>query len=108
MTEWSRAIQAVAAPAVGDGRLYVATAGAIHALDPADGQDRWSTALEGAVTAGDAKAQADAEAIKIQAQAINSQGGADYVALQAIGKWNGVLPVQMIPGGAVPFINLAK
>ena len=36
-----------------------------------------------------AKAQADAEAIKIQAQAINSQGGADYVLLQEVQKWNG-------------------
>lgn len=51
-------------------------------------------------------AQAQAEAIKIQASAINSQGGADYVALQAIGKWNGVLPIQMIPGSSVPFINV--
>lgn len=36
-----------------------------------------------------ASAQAQAEAIKIQAQAINSQGGADYVALQKIKQWNG-------------------
>lgn len=36
-----------------------------------------------------AKAQGDAEAIKIQAQAINSQGGADYVALQKIKQWDG-------------------
>lgn len=36
-----------------------------------------------------AKAQADAEAIKIQAQAINSQGGADYVALQKVKAWDG-------------------
>ena len=36
-----------------------------------------------------AKAQADAEAIKIQAQAINSQGGADYVELQKVHKWDG-------------------
>lgn len=54
------------------------------------------------------KAKAQAETIKIQAEAVNSQGGADYVALQAIQKWNGVLPVQMIPGGTVPFINLTK
>lgn len=54
------------------------------------------------------KAKAEAETIRIQAQAINSQGGADYVALQAIQKWNGVLPVQMIPGSTVPFINLTK
>ncbi len=52
-------------------------------------------------------AKAQAEAIQIQAQAINSQGGADYVALQAVQKWNGVLPTQMIPGSAVPFINVS-
>lgn len=52
------------------------------------------------------KAKAEAEAIRIQAQAINSQGGADYVNLQAIAKWNGQLPIQMIPGSAVPFINV--
>jgi len=51
-------------------------------------------------------AKAQAEAIKIQAQAINSQGGADYVNLKAIEKWNGTLPVQMIPNGSVPFINV--
>lgn len=55
-----------------------------------------------------AQAQAEAEAIKIQANAINSQGGADYVNLKAIEKWNGQLPVQMIPGSTVPFINLSK
>lgn len=36
-----------------------------------------------------ATAQAQAEAIRIQAQAINSQGGADYVALQKIKAWDG-------------------
>lgn len=53
-------------------------------------------------------AKAQAEAIKIQANAINSQGGADYVSLKAIEKWNGHLPVQMVPGSTVPFINLTK
>lgn len=52
------------------------------------------------------KAKAEAESIRIQAQAINAQGGADYVQLQAIEKWNGELPAQMIPGSAVPFLNL--
>lgn len=51
-------------------------------------------------------AKAEAEAIRISAQAINSQGGADYVNLKAIEKWNGILPTQMIPGSTVPFINL--
>lgn len=51
-------------------------------------------------------AKAEAEAIRIQSQAINSQGGEDYVNLKAIEKWNGILPAQMIPGSTVPFINL--
>jgi len=54
------------------------------------------------------KAKAEAETIRIQAQAINSQGGTDYVNLKAIEKWNGILPSQMIPGAAVPFINLTR
>ncbi len=36
-----------------------------------------------------ATAKAQAESIRIQAQAINSQGGADYVALQKIKAWDG-------------------
>jgi regulator of protease activity HflC (stomatin/prohibitin superfamily) len=50
------------------------------------------------------QANAEAEAIRIQAQAITSQGGRDYVQLQAIEKWNGILPE--VTGGAVPFINI--
>lgn len=53
-----------------------------------------------------AEATGEAKAIQIQAQAINSQGGADYVALQAISKWDGKLPDQMIPGQTLPFINI--
>ena len=52
------------------------------------------------------KAKADAEAIRISAAAINSQGGAEFVNLKAVEKWNGILPVQMIPGGSVPFLNV--
>lgn len=55
-----------------------------------------------------AQAKAEAEAIKIQAEAITQQGGQSYVDLQAIQKWNGVLPSQMIPGATLPFINLTK
>lgn len=51
------------------------------------------------------QATAEAEAIKIQAQAINAQGGKDYVNLKAIEKWNGILP-SVTGGGAVPFINV--
>lgn len=55
-----------------------------------------------------ATAQAEAEAIRIQAQAIQNQGGAEYVNLKAIEKWDGALPTQMIPGSAVPFLDLNK
>ena len=51
-------------------------------------------------------AKASAEAIRISAQAINSQGGADYVQLQAIKAWDGHLPTQMVPNASVPFLNL--
>ena len=53
-----------------------------------------------------AQATAEAEAIKIQAEAIQQQGGASYVNLKAVEKWDGHLPNQMIPGGALPFLNL--
>ena len=52
-----------------------------------------------------AEAQGDADAIKLRAQAISANGGAEYVQLQAIAKWNGVLPTTNA-GGSVPFINL--
>ena len=55
-----------------------------------------------------AQAQGEAEAIKIQAQAITQQGGEDYVNLKAVDKWDGKLPTQMIPNATLPFINLNK
>lgn len=52
------------------------------------------------------QAEGEAKAIQIQAQAIQSQGGKEYVQLQAINKWNGNLPMYT-GGGAIPFINIA-
>jgi regulator of protease activity HflC (stomatin/prohibitin superfamily) len=52
-----------------------------------------------------AKAEGRAKAIQIETQAINSQGGASYVQLKAIEKWDGNLPTTMA-GSATPFINL--
>jgi len=52
-----------------------------------------------------AKAEGRAKAIQIETQAINSQGGASYVQLKAIEKWDGNLPTTMA-GGATPFISL--
>jgi regulator of protease activity HflC (stomatin/prohibitin superfamily) len=53
-----------------------------------------------------ATAKGHAEAIRIQAQAIQAQGGQAYVQLQAIEQWNGVLPVYMTGGTPVPFLNI--
>lgn len=53
-----------------------------------------------------ATAQATAEAQRISSAALAAQGGADYVQLKAIEKWDGHLPTQMIPGSSVPFLNL--
>lgn len=50
------------------------------------------------------QAQGEAEAIKIQAAAIQVQGGDDYVRLQAISRWNGQLP--QVTTGAVPFLDI--
>ena len=52
-------------------------------------------------------ATAEAKAITIQAAAIQNQGGAEYVNLKAIEKWNGTLPQYML-GNTTPFINLNK
>ena len=54
-----------------------------------------------------AQAKGEAEAIAIQASAIQHQGGAAYVQLQAIEKWDGKLPGVM-GAGPTPFINVGK
>lgn len=52
------------------------------------------------------KAKAEAETIRIQAQAITQQGGKDYVQLKAIERWNGGLPQYMLGNSTVPFITI--
>lgn len=52
-----------------------------------------------------AEAQGDADAIRLRAAAITSQGGAEYVQLKAIEKWDGKLP-QTTAGGVTPFIHV--
>jgi len=51
------------------------------------------------------EAQGEADAIRLRAQAIQAQGGKEYVELEAIKKWNGVLPTTM-PGTATPFVHI--
>ena len=61
------------------------------------------------------RAEGNAKAAKITAEAVNNNGGDNYIRLKeievqgkALDKWNGVLPTQMIPGSTVPFINLSR
>jgi|LULG01.1.fsa_nt_gb regulator of protease activity HflC (stomatin/prohibitin superfamily) len=51
------------------------------------------------------QAEGEAEAIRIQAEAIRAQGGREYVNLKAIEKWDGRLPTYA-GGDAVPMINI--
>lgn len=59
-----------------------------------------------------AQAQAEAEAIRLQSEAASNDKYVNLKALdiqlEAIKKWDGRLPTQMIPGSALPFINLTK
>ncbi|WP_183085202.1 prohibitin family protein [Trinickia fusca] len=50
------------------------------------------------------EAEGQAKAIAIQAEAIQQQGGHEYVALEAVKKWDGHLPQQW-SGAAIPFVN---
>lgn len=51
------------------------------------------------------EAQGEADAIRIKSEAVSKQGGAEYVQLQAIAKWDGKLPVTQA-GGAMPFLQV--
>ena len=51
------------------------------------------------------EAQGDADAIRLRAAAITSQGGREYVELKAIEKWDGKLPTTM-PGQVTPFVHI--
>lgn len=50
-TIWTREIRVTTTPAVGDGLVYVASNGALRAVDAENGADRWLTPVEDAVTA---------------------------------------------------------
>lgn len=52
------------------------------------------------------QARGEAEAIRIQAQAIQNQGGAEYVRLKTIEKWDGKLPINLYGSAPIPFLNI--
>jgi regulator of protease activity HflC (stomatin/prohibitin superfamily) len=73
------------------------------------------TKAEAEAQAVRARASAEAEAIKIkglaEAEAITARGkavreNAGLVDLQAVEKWDGKLPITMVPGSSLPFINV--
>ena len=55
-----------------------------------------------------AQAKGEAEAISIQAQAIQSNGGANYVQLQWIEKWDGKLPNTVVGADSKTLMNIGK
>ena len=74
-----------------------------NALKAKNDLDRIKVEAEQRVTT----ASAEAQAIKIQSEAIKENGGAEYVRLKAIEKWNGELP-KYTGAGPVPFISIDK
>jgi regulator of protease activity HflC (stomatin/prohibitin superfamily) len=55
-----------------------------------------------------AQADGEAKAIAIQAAAIQSNGGANYVQLQWIEKWDGKLPETVVNGTTGMMLNMGK
>jgi regulator of protease activity HflC (stomatin/prohibitin superfamily) len=49
-------------------------------------------------------AEAEAKAIKIKGDALRENPS--LIELQAVEKWNGVMPTMMLGGGATPFITV--
>ena len=55
-----------------------------------------------------AQAEGEAKAISIQAQAIQSNGGQNYVQLEWIKRWNGKLPETVVNGNSGMMLNVGK
>jgi regulator of protease activity HflC (stomatin/prohibitin superfamily) len=53
-------------------------------------------------------AEGEAKAIAAQAQTINAQGGANYIQLEAIRKWDGKLPQYVTANSPVPFVPIKQ
>lgn len=64
--------------------------------------EKMRVAAQGEADARLTRAKAEAEAIAIKAKALRDNPG--ILQLNAIDKWNGVLPVYMSPNAAVPFV----
>lgn len=62
------------------------------------------TSAQGTADARVISASAEAKAIDLQSAALRASP--EYVRLKAVEKWDGKTPTQMVPGSAVPFVNL--
>ena len=62
------------------------------------------TKAEGEANAIRLRGEAEGAAIKARGDALRAN--ADLVQLQAVEKWDGKLPTTMVPGSAMPFLNL--
>jgi regulator of protease activity HflC (stomatin/prohibitin superfamily) len=62
------------------------------------------TRAEGEANAIRLRGEAEASAIRARADALRANP--DLVQLQAVEKWDGKLPQTMVPGSALPFVNL--
>jgi regulator of protease activity HflC (stomatin/prohibitin superfamily) len=63
------------------------------------------TKAEGEANAIRLRGEAEGAAIKARGDALRAN--ADLVQLQAVEKWDGKLPTTMVPGSALPFLNLS-
>ena len=63
------------------------------------------TKAEGEANAIRLRGEAEGAAIKARGDALRAN--ADLVQLQAVEKWDGHLPTTMVPGSALPFLNLS-
>lgn len=64
------------------------------------------TRAEGEAEAIRLRGEAEAAAIRARADALRANP--DLVQLQAVEKWDGKLPTTMVPGSALPFINMQQ
>lgn len=67
-------------------------------------RDRSISEAEGVAEAIRLKGAAEANAIELRGEALRKNP--ELVALIAAERWNGTLPATMVPGSAVPFVNL--
>jgi len=70
--------------------------------------EAYATKAQGEAQAAAIKARGEAEAAAIKARAEPLRANPDLIALVAAERWDGKLPATMVPGAALPFVNVTK